>query len=325
MPLLNLTRRVVAFDDLPANNNPMRRSIDWARSQLSIPVSRAGSGPAMSIPSLGEVSVFSGTRTLDVDNTTELALTLSAIAADRYRLDWTGTGTSPGFRVDRGLALSGGDLTLTLQPNSTVVVTHSLGAVFGSVQVGDTFFIAGLLTGDTALFDPLNDGEWSVLAASSSELTLVRPPGTVFSGMTETETVLTDESILAYSAAGVQAGDTLDLSSGFQDSTLRSYGIVFATSNRVDFVSAIPVATETVNPDTGLMVYNSAKRWIYIESDQEIAVKLNGSTDKTNRVTPWSAGDDAFVGTFEKAGTVYSLVIENLSTTVANVFFASAE
>ena len=134
MSTLNRTSQVVVFDDLPANNNPQRRSVDWRRSLQSIPVTNPHT-ITLKIDPLAEVSVFDGTRTLTMDGTTQLALTLSPLDSSRYRLAWTGTGTAVGFRTNRNLTLSGGSLTLTLQANSTVVATHSAGAVFGAVAL----------------------------------------------------------------------------------------------------------------------------------------------------------------------------------------------
>ena len=38
----------------------------------------------------------------------------------------------------------------------------------GAVLVGDTVFIPGASTGDTSVFNPLNEGAWSVLSATAT-------------------------------------------------------------------------------------------------------------------------------------------------------------
>lgn len=325
MSTLNRTSQVVVFDDLPATNTPQRRSVDWRRALQSIPVANPQTR-TIQIDALSEVSIFDGTRSLTLDGTTQLALTLSSLDSSRYRLAWTGTGTAPGFRTDRGLNLSGDSITLTLQANGTLVVTHGAGAVFGAVVVGDAVYIPGVLTGDTGLFDSLNEGLWTVLSASSTTLTLARPPGVVFSGISEVVALTTDAQFLAYSASGVQVGDAIDISGGFSTSTRTSYRVAAVTSRAVEFVSTAPIALETLIPGVGTVkVYSAAKKYLLIESDQALAVKCNGATDETNRIEPLSAGDSGLVGFSEKWGTTYSLSLKNRSTVRANVLIISAE
>jgi len=325
MSTLNISRRILAFEDAVANNNPMRRSVDWSRSVLGVPVEKPSS-VTLFVDPLTEVSIFDGARVLTTDNLSEFALSLSLLATDRYRLAWTGTGAAPGFRTDRGLTLSGGDLTITLQANQTAVVTHTGGAVFGAVVAGDVLFIPGVTTGDTALFDSMNEGFWTVLAANASQLTVARTSGTVFEGLTETVTVASDDQVQAFSSAGVQVGDTLELSAGFVSTTRRTYQVVEVTSGWVEFYSSLPLAAETAVPTiAGLGVYTDAKRYFFLETDQEVAVKLNGETDETTRVEPWLAANDSLPGSFEKTGIVFSCSVKNRSTARAKITVITAQ
>lgn len=300
--------------------------MDWRRQLQGVPV-RNPKTSTLSIDPLAEAIVFDGTRSLTADNTTEYALTSSSLdPSSRYRLAWTTTGTAPGFRTERALSLTGGSITTVLNANTTLTVTHSAGAVFGAVQVADIVFIPGISTGDTSLFDPTNEGEWTVISATSTTLVLSRLPGGVFSGASETKAITTVYQFQAYTSSGVQVGETLDITSGFAASTRKSYKIIAVASRYVEFISTSPLAAQTVVPgSTAVKVYSSAKRYVYTETDQAVALKFNGCTDETNRLEPIIAGDPAFIGISEKWGTAYSLSIKNRSTAVATITVISVE
>lgn len=325
MTTMNLTAHVLAFEDALANNNPQLRPVDWRRALTGLQVDAAWP-EVLSLAPFEEATVFSGARALTADGTTQYALTLSPLASDRYRLAWTGTGAAPGFRTARALALATGTVTLTLNANLTVTVTSSLGAVFGAVQVGDTLHLPGVTTGDAALFDPMNEGDWTVLAAAAGSLVVARPPDAVFSGATETKTVASNTQVLAYGPTGVQVGDTLDITAGFSANARRSYVVAAVTSRHVEFTSGAPLAPETVVPGaTAVALYGGAKTFVYVEADQEVAVKLNGATDEACRVEPLIAGDPGRPGIFFKTGTTYSMAVRNRSAAPARVFVILAE
>jgi hypothetical protein len=326
MATLSRTGRILMFDDTPSNRNPSRKHADWVLNVQALPV-LVPQGPRDYVLAPGEeVTLFAGARALTPDGSTGYALTLSPLDSSRYRLTWTGAGADPTFRTARTVAASGGNLVFALQPNMTVLVTSSLGSIFGAVVTGDDVLVPGVATGDSALFNPLNEGEWTVLAASGAQLTLARKPGAAASGASETVAVTAATQFLAFSATGVQAGDRLDLTAGFYASSLRAYPVVAASSLWVEFTSTLPLADQTVVPGaSALSVYSSAKRYVYLESDQEIAVKLNGNTGENDRVEPILPGDPDSRGWFEKLGTVYSLVVKNRSTATANIMMISAE
>ena len=343
MPYLNFVSRILAFSDVSPNSNPQRRLVDWSRSLLSIPVSRP-LNQVFDIQPLSEVSVFDGTRTLSYTGTSQFSLALVTNTVDLYRLTWTGTGTAPIFRTDRAPNIlnqfSGGTgavgyINITPQPNQTVTVTNTdiTGtplATWSSVQVGDNVFIPGVTTGDEVVFNPMNEGLWIVLGISSDfkALTLGRVPGTVYSASTTIDSQVLDDlsEFQVFSSSGVQTEDTLDLMSGFSSQALRAYEIVGITPTWIEFRSSLPLASETVVPGAGsLNIYSSQKSFISIETDQELAVKLNGDTSEHNRITPTLIDGGDRVGIFNKVGTVYSLSLKNRSTSVATVTLISME
>lgn len=308
---LNFISDIISYEDLPQNNNPSRRVTDWKREIRGVNVNETSSQKIILLPNETR-SVFNGVVLTTIDGTTELDLTITSIdPTSRYRIDWTGNGTSPGFRTNRGLALSGGTVDVVLNANSTITVTSSLGAVFGSVIVGDIIFIPGVLTGDTGPFNELNVGEWIVVSATTTTLVLKRPSGSVFSGSSESGTIVTSDSeLIAYSAAGVQVGDSVDIGGFAADGVFK---VVLVTSERVDFVSSEPRANElAVIPGVnGMVFYSDYKQFLYIESSQKIAVRLNGNVNNDCLVEPFL--NKTSPGILSKSGAVFSLNLVNLS------------
>ena len=257
-----------------------------------------------------------------------------------------GVGSAPAFRTDRAPSILNqsvggtpatfyGYISISPQPNQVVFVTNpDTGgiplATWTTVQIGDQVFIPGVTTGDEAVFDPMNEGLWVVLGISSDHkvLTLGRITGTVYSASTSINTSDIDyvSEFQVFSSSGVQIEDTLDLVSGFSSQALRSYGITCVTPTYIEFRSSLPLSSEALVPGVGSFnVYSSQKSFISIETDQEIAVKLNGNTSETDRVSPILASEGGFVGVYSKFGTVYSLLLCNRSTAVATVTLISAE
>lgn len=215
MSTLTLNSRILAYEDTVQTNNPYRRSVDWKRDYQGLPVYNPKS-ESFQVSGLTSYEVFSGERTTGIDLSTEVDLTALSDGAT-YRMRWTETGTSPGFRTARDVSgmvdAEGLDAVLTLLSGNVVTVTSEGGSVFGDVEIGDVVYIPGQSTGDTSLFDTLNEGEWTVLAASATQLTLTRPSGVDFTGATETVEITDADQFQVFSAAGVQVGDTLDLTS----------------------------------------------------------------------------------------------------------------
>ena len=345
MPYLNFTQRILAFSDAKSSSNPQRRLVDWSRSLLSIPVSQP-LNQVFDIEPLSEVLVFNGTRTLGYDGTSGFTLGLVPGTVDTYRLTWTGVGAAPVFRTDRApnilnQAVGGtpatfyGYISISPQPNQVVFVTNpDIGgnplATWTTIQVGDQVFIPGVTTGDEAVFDPMNEGLWIVLGISSDHktLTLGRTPGTVYSASTSINTTNIDDvgEFQVFSSAGVQIEDTLDLIAGFSSQALRAYGVTCVTPTYIEFTSSLPLSSEALIPGaSSFNVYSSQKRFLGIETDQEIAVKLNGNTAENDRVSPVLADCGDRVGVYSKFGTVYSLSLKNRSTSVATVTLISCE
>lgn len=323
---LKLASQTLAFADLPPNANPLQKYVDWAvRREISV---RNPKSVPYTIDPGATLTAFSGTRSTTIDNTTQIQLTQSLLAATRYRFAWTGSGTAPGFRADRNLNLAGRSVAMTVAGNATLTMGAQAGD-FTAVLVGDIVFIPDTTTGDTASpFNPMNTGYWKVLAVAGdgSSVQLARASGG-FLGYTETVSVVAAGSVLAFSATGVQVGDGLSVTAGFPASAFGTYGVVAVTSRWIEVVATLPLPVSvTAAPGaTGFQLYTSPRRYLRIESDQVVAVQVNGATDTTQRIEPWAPGDLNQTGFYEKCGLVWSTVLVNLTTTPANVLLISAE
>jgi hypothetical protein len=216
-------------------------------------------------------------------------------------------------------------VTMTVLANQTMnVAVPALSAHdFTGVVVGDTVFLPGISTGDiSSPFSVLNAGFWQVLAVISTiRIVLGRLPGVNFSGTTETQTPTTNLQLQAYSTAGVQAGDVVDISNGFPLSLEKSFTIDVVTSTFFEIVSTMPLPLVTGNIPgiSGIVFYFDAKSFLYVEADQEAAVQVNGDGGQSNRLSPIEPNNTDLPGIYMKRGATWSLSIVNRSTTTLNV------
>lgn len=326
MSTLTITTQALAFEDASATSNPAQRPINWKRSITGLTVYNP-STELHPIDPLGSKTVIDGARTTLMDGTTEFSLELSDLDPTRYRITNTG-GTAPAFRTARTVTANGVELTLTVLANQSMTVAAAAGTPFSNVQVGDVFFLPGVSTGDGASpFNTLNLGEWTVLAASGAQLTVARPTGTLFEGVSEVVTPTSNAQVQAYSSAGVQVGDTVDLSDGFATTSLRAYEILAVNPAYIEILSTVALGAETgiVPGAAGMVIYTAAKRFLQVEVDQECVVRVNGDSSDFNKVTPWIAGEGGLPGTFLVTGPVWRLVLVNRTNVPLNAAVLSAE
>lgn len=326
MSALTLVYQALGFEDDGGTSNPSETSINVRRSLAKIPVDNPQTQKWDQDP-LGQVTVVDGARSTSIDGTTEFSLVANPSDPTLYRVTAT-AGTAPVFRTARSVNVVGPNVTFTVNSNLTVTVTVSAGTPFGAIVAGDTVFIPGVTTGDaTSPFNSLNEGYWDVLTASSSVLVLARASGEVFSGYTQTVTPTLAAQFQAFSTSGIQIGDTLDITAGFAAGTRHSYAVLAVNPLWLEFRSTSPLAQETgvIPGAAGFSIYTAAKRFLLIETTQDIVVRLNGDTGNTNIVSPLIPGDSSFKGSFMKFGPVWKLIIVNRSTAIARVTVASAE
>lgn len=324
MPLISHNIAIVAYDDANSNSNPQLRFFDWRRSVQNTLVDNPLETRYTIPPNTSQV-LFSGNRITAIDSTTTFQLALNAVNNGLYRVTAT-SGTAPSFRTDRGLNLTGDTVSISVNNNSTANVTVTTNN-FANVQVGDNVFIPSTLTGDSSLNSPFNVGNggyWTVISKASGltpkTITIIRLAGASFSGVTETVTPTSAGQFVAFSSSGVQSGDTLEISSGFSPVTQSTFKIVNVTPTWVEFASTLNLPLESgIQPGaTGMVFYVSNKKYLRVEANYEVAIRLNtdvGTTNQNNRIVPRVVGTKDGIGWFETWGTVWALEIQNRSKT----------
>ena len=321
---LNINSSILAFDDLPASSNPSRK-VDHRRSISGIAVRNAGK-KGYTIPASSSLLIFDGTRSTSINGTTDFAFALKT-TTNRYRFTWNAAGAAPAFRAARTANTATHTLTWVVNANATVTLTSSA-ADFGTIIVGDTVFIPGTSTGDTASdFNALNEGYWDVLDATSTVLGLARPSDTDFTGYGEATVVSANAKFQAFSAEGVQIDDKVNVSAGFVASILGTYEVVAVNPTwfEISSTKTLPATSTGVPGATGMAFYTNSKVYTKVEIDQEGVVRANGDTTDLQYLTPWLAGDESLPAEFTKTGPMWSLTIVNKSTVEMNVTVISAE
>lgn len=336
MPTLTESTAIVIYNDATATNNPQQRYVDWRRNLSNVVVKNPLDTQYIIPPNTSQV-LFNGSRTTTIDNTTVFSIALNPINSNVYRFTWTG-GTAPGFRTDRGLTLSGDTATIAVNNNATVTLTIVTNN-FNAVQIGDTVWIPTAATGDASVSSPFNvqnGGAWQVIGKASGgtpkTITMVRPAGTFFSAVAETQTITSNNQLLAFSSSGVQLGDSLEISSGFSPVTQTNFTVSNVTSQWVEVTTSLNYPLETgIQPtNSGMTFYLGNKKFKRVEVDQPAIVRLNGdvgnSTIKGLRLDPLIVADQNNIGYFEALGTCWALEVVNRSqTSVLHVTVLSAE
>lgn len=317
---LNFTMKILAFADQQATNEPRLRHADWLRNITGVAVNDARSQGFRVSPG-AVTSVFSTLNPTTLDGTTTFDVALLPSDPSTYRFSWTG-GTNPTLRTGRNLTPTGMTLTFTSGVNGLMSVASSA-PLFGSVVAGDFIFVPGVLTGDPATtVSPVNCGYWKVVSVVDTQhLTMSRPDGEPYQGATQTATIVSNSHFRAFSSAGVQVGDSVTVTSGFADVTQTTFTVSAVTDGFFEVVSttALPDQTGIIPTAAGMVFYSGLKRFLFIETDQEVSVRLNGDTSDRVVVQPVDPSDESKPGVFLMWGPVWSLQLASKSSAVANV------
>lgn len=326
---LNLYAKLIAFGDRTVNSNPRLRAVDWERDNSGLSV-KDPTSKGFEIPVGSSKVIFDGARSTSTDGTTQFSISLLTNTTSSYRITHT-SGTNPVFRTGRNLTLNACTVTFAIQPNN--IVTLSVPGLspsdFTNVQANDIIFVPSITTGDSAnVINTLNSGYWQVLSKTNAQtLSIARPTGTVFEGVSETVTLTSNSQMRAFNQSGVQIGDSVIVSSGFSVAAQQTFTVSSVTDSFIEFTSTLPLPNETaiVPGASGLSFYTENKRILYIEADQECVIQLNNSTDESVQVNPIEAGNASRPGMFMKTGSVFSLNVINKSGSTLNLLVITAK
>ena len=324
MNILNVVTHLMAYADTSGQtDNPRQRVFDWSRQFSGIEIANPASDHKL-VPPNESFTIFDGSRPHSLNGTSVLDLTILPGDASLYRL--AVTAGPAGFRVARGVSGIAA-CPVTINNNVLAVFTFTAATLTGVVP-GDIMRIKGEVTNDAGpfAFASVNAGDWKVIGVSGVAVSCVRPTGESFSGLAET---IADASadVKFFSAAGIQAGDKIDIAGSLSLVSQGRFVVQDVTANTVDFLSASPLPGETgvtYIPDS-IAFFTQSKKLIYIEADQESAVQLDGDTGLKVRISPMNPGAPCLVGYFHKWGDTYKCVVVNRSVNSLNIKWITGE
>lgn len=320
MSKLNILLYLNAYEDRQASNSPNRSNFKWERNINSIFANNPVSLELTLAP--GETrNLFSGQRSLSQDGTTQYTISLVPFSTTTYQLSWVG-GTAPNFRTSRSSGANAStNVTVTVNGPVTTFSSTS-GTMFnlisGGVIVGDSVRIG-------SQFNLSNQGEWKIISVTNTSFSIVNAAG-VAEGPINLGIGYASQ-VKIYSAAGVQAEDTLVISGGFSPVTQGSYVVTSVADTFLQFSSVNPLPQEGPIVTQAIAVYSLAKKMVYVESDQHITMNINNiaGDEIVPIVTCDCAPGKSKPGMFLRTSTIYSMSITNASINPANVFIASIE
>jgi hypothetical protein len=310
MRTFNLLFFLNAYSDQNPSNAPSMSNFKWARDINGLQINNAESDSLSLAPGESQ-SLFNKVRSTSQDGTTQYSIALKPLSTNTYVLSWTG-GTAPAFRADRAI---GSDATTQVTvtqngPVSTYASTAGTPFNFASISDGDSVKIGNL-------FNILNQGVWQVISHTATSISVINDQG-VSEGPITLGTGFASQ-VDVFSAAGVQIGDTLNISSGFSPASFGNYAITQVYSNSLEFFFAGVLPQES-NIMTQVAIYEAALSFIYLEADQPCSLIINGVAAGT--VRPFVSDSSTLPGVFVRTDTIYSLSIQNNSINPANVWMA---
>ena len=316
MPTLKSLVFLQAYEDSCMSNASSRSNFKWTREAQSS-ISQALSETFQIAPGASQ-TLFSGTVALTQDGTTQYSLALAPFQTSVYKLTNTG-GTAPTFRTLRTIGTDATTQVTTSVNGPILTYTFTGGTLptLTSVQPGDNVLIG-------SDFNQLNQGTtgiWQIVSTTSNSFSVVNSSGYVEGPITLGSGYA--NQIRIFSAAGVQIGDTLIVSSGFSPVSFGSYQITLVTDYYLYFSYAGSLPAQS-GVTTEVAIYSMAKSLIYMESDQNLTVTLNGGSPGPT-IVPVVSNGAVFPGMFLLNGITYSLSVTNNSINTANVTLLSAE
>ena len=319
MSKLNLLIHLNAYQDANPSNNPSMNNWKWQRDLQGLDISEPES-KSISLPAGQSLSLFSGSIATSADGTTTWDIALKSGTSNTYKIS-KAAGTSPEFRTQR---TSGADATtqITITKNASLLTLSStsgtaLDLIVGGVIVGDEVRIG-------SLFNISNRGKFKILARTATSLTIENNAGVAEGPVTLGASFASELDI--FSSDGVQVGDKVDLIDGFSSVSFGTYEITDVSPDYIEIfsASALPAESGVSNSPNALLIYRNAKKFIYIESNKALEIKIDDS-ETPNVLEPMNAGISLEPGIFMSSSSIKSLAITNKSQEVADIFYVVAE
>jgi hypothetical protein len=323
MYILNLINSLLAYSDPQVTDNPQQQAFNFVRKLPNLCVTNPSSDAKVIAPG-GSLTLFDGSVPTLLDNTSVIAIQLLPGQTSNYRVSVTSGPAS--FRTARATS---GVTSVTVTTNNNAIAVFDFGAAtITGLVVGDILRISGAALNDTGpfAFSPTNSGLWTVIGIAGGAISCIRPIGQAFSGVAQTVTP-NPSDYKFYSAAGIQNGSSIYITGTLSPQSRRAYLVQNVTPTTFDIMSAVPLPNEfglSYSPGS-FVFYTNAKRYLYLEVDQDAAILPNGASQSSDIVNPFQPGSDQYVGFYSKTGITYSATVVNLSVNPLNVKWFAAE
>jgi len=311
---MNLLNHINIYEDANATNSPSLNNVNWTSDQCGLDIQEPCS-KSLKLQSGQVLDLFSGNVLISDDNTTTYDITLKASTSNTYILSHNG-GTAPVFRESRA---TGADATteVTLTRNGTVMELSSTGGtpldlLVGGVQVGDKVRLG-------TLFNQANQGLYTIIAVTATSIQYEDSNGQV-----EGPIVLVNflSEVQIFSQDGVQKNDKVKLTAGFSPVSLGTYEITDVNPDYIEIYSGTALPVES-NVTAQLSIFNNSKQFIYIESDKELDITIDGVS--VGNIKPLGAGTKLKRGILLKTGDMIQASVENKSSSEAAIFYVTGE
>jgi hypothetical protein len=321
---INVLLNFLVYSDGQASSSPQLKDIDYNR-QLTGKQTGNSFSRRFEIPAAGSLSIVDNTRTISGSGTTQFDVEL--VTGNVYRYINTG-GTALGLKTHRATTEDATTQFTVTKVGDVVRYDHTGGTAPGfsgaSVAVGDILTVE-----EGSPFNVLNEGVFTIVTVGVDFVEVLNSSGVAEGPITLGAPVGNLPSMIEVSAPDeVQVGDQVNITNtAFNIENRGIFTVTAVTPFYFEVENGNPGIPETglVAGVTGLVFYPDIFKWLYIESDQKVSVRVNGNTSDDFEIEPLVAANPDEVGVYLQRGGVFSLTIANNGLTPANVKVSMAE
>ena len=326
--LANVLVNFLVYSDGAQTNNPKMRDCDFFRQFIAVPTGNSF-GRTFDIPASSNLVVVTTVRTLSQDATTQYTVSFKTGSGYTYRFLHVG-GTNPVLRTHRASALAASTVFNVTRVGDVVRYTWSgVGTDPNFVSTGSVVYGDEVTIEPFTLFNVLNQGPFIIVNVTDDYFEVVNP-----NGVAETGIVLGASSggvvpMDIYSAAGIQVFDSVRISdTRFNIENRGDFEVSAVTSSYFEVSNGnpgIPQGPITLQTASGIVFYPDIYKWLYLESDQKVSVRINGDTSDNVVIEPVTTVIPPMPGVYLQGGGIYKLEIMNNGIATAQVKVALAE
>jgi hypothetical protein len=323
--LANVIVNFLVYSDTQPSNKPLLRDIDYQRRLVNIATDSPFSQKVTLQPQ-STLTIASTLRSTSQASTTQFAVTNTVDKTFRFR--YTGTGTNPVLRTKRTIG-SDSTTVFTVTKTGNVVRFTFTGTgtapsfVSNSVAVGDYLNVES-----GGPFNVSNEGYFQVVTVTATYIEVINSGGAAEANIALGANINSVSPFTIFSAAGVQIGDSVKITS--TNFNIENRGVFSVSAVTADYFEldngnpGIPETT-TIGSSGDIVFYRDIYSWLYLESDQRVSVRLNGDSTNNVEVVPLAAGDSDQPGILLIKSEIYTLTIANLNDVPVTVKVALTE